>query len=118
MITAPFAPSEATSTLDCAKLAVHTATPLAVHWVTPDWQDPAADPSGVALTADDAVHEPATGLAPEAPAGPFTLVALTTSAPITVRRVEALGRAACDPAALSALPDAEVAATPLMVPTR
>lgn len=89
-----------------------------VHWVTPDWQDPATDPSGVALTADDAVHEPATGLAPEAPAGPFKLVALTTSAPITVRRVEALGRAACDPAALSSLPDAEVAATPLMVPTR
>ncbi len=88
--------------------------PNAPLWRIHDWQDPAADPSGVPLTADNAVYEPATGLAPDAAPGPLALVSLSTSAPLTASRVESLGPAACDPSALAALPDADVAVTSLV----
>lgn len=83
-----------------------------LHWAVPAWDDASADPTGPLVDAP--LVEIPTALQPEAPPGPFTLVTLTTTAPVGVKRVEALV-ANCRTNALATLPGVTLSETPFNI---
>jgi len=87
-----------------------------LHWAVPAWDDAAADPSGLALDPAAPLVDLPSGLMPDAPAGPFMIVSLTTPTPARVRAVEAHAGACPDLVrALRTWPGARVQTTTLRI---
>lgn len=82
-------------------------------WAAPTWDDPATDPVGVPLEPGVPLYDLPSALIPEGPPGPFTLVALTTSTPVGVRRLESLVHTCADLDTLGTLPGAVLTRLPL-----
>lgn len=85
-----------------------------LHWAVPVWDDPTTDPHGALLDPATPLFDPPTQLHPDAPVGPLTILAITSTAPITVQTVERhVATVGCDGPALATRLRAEVAVTPL-----